>query len=175
MKRIFHLRTKVQVFWNSRSGRERIAVLVGTGVVSGLLGWSLVWTPIDEWASSRADQLVRVEETALIVRSGRDDLAKTSRAEEEPAEAEQNVSPMRQVQESAEKLSIDGSIAQRRPTDNGGVRVRFDKIPFSTLIEWVDSMEGADLVTRQADLSPVDSSAPDGQVRATLVLEGFTR
>lgn len=174
MSRLPAMPERLHTFWSSRAPRERWVLAAGSLLTVLLLGWALVWRPIDDWAEVQQGQLERKAETAAMVAAARDQLTAGEDASAESglpvAMAAASRSPMQQARRQAEKLEILDAIERREPTNDGGLRIRFDDLPYSRLIRWIEAMEDAGLTVTRARLRPVDSNQANGRVVADLDL-----
>lgn len=174
MSRLPAMPERLHAFWSSRAPRERSILAAGSLLIVFLLGWVLVWRPVDDWAQAQRSELERKAQTAAIVAAARDQLVA---GEEAPAGsglplamAGASLSPMQQAQRQAEKLEIVDAIERREPIRDGGLHIRFDDLPYSRLIRWIKAMENAGLTVTRARMRPVDSDQPNGRVVADLDL-----
>lgn len=172
MNRLNTLFESLHDFWAARATRERRILLTGGIASLVLVGWALVWEPVNSWAADQQQRLARTAETAAVVSHGRERLtaADDSDAGLPVAVAASTRSPMQAARRVAEELDILDAIERREPTADGGLRIRFGELRFSALVRWVKAMEDRGLAVTRARLNPADPDQPQGRVRAELDL-----
>jgi len=175
MNRLNTLFESLHGFWAARATRERRILLTGGIASLVLVGWVLVWEPVNSWAADQQQRLARTAETAAVVSHGRERLAAVDDSDERDAGlpvavAASTRSPMQAARRVAEELDIVDAIERREPTADGGLRIRFSELRFSALVRWVKAMEDHGLAVTRARLNPSDPDRPQGRVRAELDL-----
>lgn len=174
MSRLTSFHDAAQRFWSARTPRERGVLVTAAAIITLAMGWTLVWDPVSNWSEDQQQRLARTAEGAAVVAAGRERLAggtDTEGAGLPVAITESSRSPMREAQQIAERLEILDAIERREPTAEGGLRIRFGDLPFSSLVRWTAEMETKDLRVSRAEVRPVDTDEPRGRIRATMEME----
>lgn len=148
----------------SRLGeRERRIVLIG-GAVALVLLVLAVLLPLQQSVSTAAERIEHKRDDLSWLQSMAPQLG--SLAVTAPAPLHESLVAL------ADRTARDGGIGKSlvgsQPSDNGGLNVHFEQVPFDALVSWLSQL--GDRYGVQADSATIEAAAMPGVVNANLVL-----
>lgn len=164
------LHARMDGFWLQRSAQERRTLTLAAGALVVMMGYQLVWTPVQQ--AVRREQVRLTDAQALARFSAQ---ARTVLSRTKPAAVSQGttaLSPMIWVEQAARTMAIQDELVQRQPDGDDRVQLKFAAVPFDTLVRWLAQARAAGLQVLRADITPqsADTAHPAGRVDASLLL-----
>ena len=152
----------MKTWFESLQPRERLVIAVG-GVVSILiLAWSFAWTPLRN-ATGDLDRAVTEKHGTLTELRRFEAIGVTL-----PPSAPPSGSLVLVVDQTHRAHGLGGTLARNQPDGENGIRVSFQRVPFTRLLGWLDALQqGHGIFVESANM---DSTQQPGLVNATLVL-----
>jgi general secretion pathway protein M len=154
---------QLQQYLQRLSPRERWMVLAGGAVVALLLVLAIVW-PLQRRVTAAEQRVERKRNDLVWLRSMAPQLA-TLQVTRTPT---LNESLVVLVDRTARESGIAKSLVGSQPSGDGGLNVRFEKMPFDALVAWLSQLHQNYGV--RVDSATVDAANEAGTVTATLVL-----
>ena len=151
-------------WWSLRSGRERVVIVLVSGIVAIALLWSFVWQPLQRDSERMARELVDQRAALAEARHQADEIAGLARSAPTPPPSDA-------------RAAIDGTLASKGLKSAAGSverldgerwRITFDAIAFDALTALLDALQ-RDAGVRAAEVS-VTARVEPGQVRAEVTL-----
>jgi general secretion pathway protein M len=154
---------KIQQYLQRLSPRERWMV-IGGGVLALLLLIVAIVTPLQTRVSATAARVEKKRDDLVWLRS----MAPQLSSLQVIRRPQLNESLVVLVDRTAREAGFAKSLVGSQPSGDGGLNVRFEKMPFDTLVSWLSTLR--DQYGVRVDSATVDSAAEPGTVTATLVL-----
>lgn len=164
------LMARLHAFWQQRSAQERRTLGWSAAALVVLLGYQLIWMPLQDWAQREHTRLVAAQTLAGFTAKARVVLTRTTPPS--MAHSQTNVPPMLWVEQAAQDMGIQQELVQRQPAGDQRVQLKFADVPFDILLRWLARAHDAGLQVVRADVTPPghDSAKQNGRVDATLQL-----
>jgi len=163
----------IRSWWEGLQARERRVVAIGAGVLGLMLGWALLWYPLQH---ARADLATRVAHQHDDLAWMRQALAevKTLRAQGAHARADrQGKSLLALADVSARGAGLTGALKRVEPAGSDSVRVNLEIADFDALVNWLDAL-ARDYGVQVTDFS-ADKIEGIGLVNARVTLQDSKR
>lgn len=158
----------MKAWWQGLADRER-RLLLGGGVIAVLLlGYLLVWEPLQQSREDWRRRAVAAEANLQWMRDAAAQVGARRAAGDVPATADGR-SLLARVDSGAREAGLGGSLLRVEPTGPDQVRVQFQQAGFDALMQWLESLSARDGI-RVTELS-VTRSEGAGRVDARLALE----
>jgi general secretion pathway protein M len=155
---------QIQQYLQRLSPRERLMVLVGGAVIVVLLIAAIVM-PLQLLVTAAEQRVEKKRNDLVWLRSNASQLA-TLQATRTPT---LNESLVVLVDRTARESGIGKSlVGGSQPSGDGGLSVRFEKMPFDTLVAWLSQLRENYGV--RVESATVDAANEAGTVTGTLVL-----
>ena len=143
--------------------RERLMVLLGGALAALILVWSFAWTPLRD-ANIEFDATL-AEKHSLLANARR--LPQGS-GTAPTATAESEESLVLVVDQTHRAHGLGGTLSRNQPDGEDGIRVTFQRVPFSQLVSWLGALrQGHGIIVISANF---DGTQQPGLVNASLVL-----
>lgn len=155
----------IKNWWAEMSARDRRILLIGTAITLPLLGWALIWQPLD--AAREAARTAQAETAAQLaeVRALARQLA--SRAKTEGAAASTQ-SPLAAVEAVARDQRLLEQLKRREAEGANGVHLVLENAPADALMRLLERLDQEyGLLIGQAQIDPVTT----GRVNASITLQ----
>jgi len=158
-------------WWQSLSLRERWLIGAGAGLLAVLLGYALLWLPLQ-------DELRGLRETVAVQRTElawmRQAAAQIQRLEQEAATGrsstrQQSRSLLIVVDQAARTAGLETAIKQIEPQGNNQLRIQLERVGFDQLISWLGALRQEHAITTVNGV--FDRQAGSGLVNARLILQ----
>lgn len=151
--------------WRTLQPRERI-VLVGGGTLAlVMLGYALVWTPLQRNLSHLRTAVPEERAQLMQMRAQVREIA-ALRARAPAVGNSSNL--LTTLERSAQEHKLRQYITRMEPDPVNGVRVSLDAVSFRTLLQWLADLQKQSGV--RADTATIAAQADAGIVNARLVL-----
>ena len=154
---------RFQQYVQQLSPRERW-ILLGGGVLAVLLLITAIVWPLQRNVSATETRLQQKRDDLVWIRSVAPQLGSLQNARR-PA---LNESLVVLVDRTARESGLAQSLVGSQPSGDGGLNVRFEKLPFDVLVSWLSQLHQQYGV--RVDSANVDLANEVGTVTATLVL-----
>lgn len=152
-------------FWNGLSPRDRRIAVLGAVIVSAMLAWSLVWTPLTASRASLRDEAVANAQALAWMRPASAQLVALGGT---PAtRAADRRSLLARVDASARESGLDGSLVGVEPQDPHRVRAQFSGADFDVLVTWLEQRAASGI---RVDELSVQRASGAGRVDARVAL-----
>jgi general secretion pathway protein M len=155
--------------WNALSARDRRVLVAGAAACIVLLGWALLWHPLDV----RRAELQRTVETQrqdlAFLRQGAAQIARQREAGTLSRAQRQGRSLLALADASARGAGLESSLRRVEPVGARSVRVSFEGASFDALATWMEAL-ARDYGIEASDLS-ADHADGIGLVNARVTLE----
>lgn len=147
----------IAAWWHSQSTRDQRVLAVGALVVVLLLGWALVWHPLQR---QRADLATRIEgqrRDLAYVLAGAAEIERLRTAGTRSRADRQGRSLLALADATARSGGLEPALRRVEPVGPGGVRVTFEAASFDALVGWIEALvrdygvEATDLSADRAD------------------------
>ncbi|MGK0673501.1 MAG: type II secretion system protein GspM [Halothiobacillaceae bacterium] len=155
----------IRTWWTDMGARDRRTFLIGTAITLPLLGWTLIWQPLD---AARESARAALAETAAQHAEVRALAAQLTRRAKTESVAAGGHSPLAAVEAVARDQRLLEHIKQREAEGTNGVDLVLESAPADALmhlLERLDQRYGLRVV--QAQIAPVGS----GRVNASITLQ----
>ncbi len=149
---------------NSMSERERRLIYVCGGVAALLLIFAVL-VPLDKNVAATHHRVEQKATDLAWMRSVAPQLAALGPG---PLAVVNKDSLLVVVDRSAREANLGSSMVGSSPSGAGGLRVRFEKAPFDTLVAWLARMSEQQGI--RVDSAQVDDAGKPGLVNAAIVL-----
>lgn len=154
---------RLQQYLQQLSPRERWMV-IGGGVVALLLLVFAIVMPLQSRVSATQARVVKKRGDLVWLRAMAPQLSSLQTVRHPTS----NESLVVLVDRTAHEAGFAKSLVASQPSGDGGLNVRFDKMPFDQLVSWLSTLHEQYGV--RVDSATVDSANEPGTVSATLVL-----
>jgi len=158
----------VNAWWQGLADRERRLLLGGGLIAVMLLGYLLVWEPLQQAREDWRRRAVAAEANLQWMRDAAAQVVARRAAGGVPAAADGR-SLLARVDSGAREAGLGGSLLRVEPTGPDQVRVQFQQAGFDALMHWLEALSARDGI-RVTELS-VTRSEGAGRVDARLALE----
>ncbi len=162
----------VRAFWRQRTPQEQRTLRLAMLVISLLLAYQLIWSPIQQAAKSATLQLESTQKLAAFTQEAKQTLMRAGA----PAKASQtqSVALMVWVEQAARAMGIEPQLTQRQPVANDAdgrerVQLKFSAVPFDSLLRWLAEASSAGFGVVQLEITPQPGSKT-GLVDASIQL-----
>lgn len=161
----------MQEFWVQLAPRERIAILIGAGVLTVILLYLLAWTPFVERAQ-RLETSVQERRATQQWMKGAVQEAQRLRATSTPTSGSTHggQSLLALIDQSARAQGLASALKRVEPDGENSVRVWLERAPFDDMLTWLGGLRQQQGV-RISSIT-VDEQGGPGLVSARLVVEG---
>lgn len=154
------------VAWlNSRQERERRILWVGAGVVAIAILVALIL--LDRGVSRAQARLAHGEQDLAWMRSVAPELAAAGPATVTAPASQGSLIVI--VDQAAHAAGLGAALTSSEPSGQGGLRVRLDKVPFDTLVGWLERLSAQHGI--HVETATMDGSGAPGIVNANIVLQ----
>jgi general secretion pathway protein M len=157
-------------WFHSLAARERHAVLIGAVVVTLLLGYLLIYEPLE----------IGLTESQVALERKKDELKQLSDISQKykmlgpakiTAKSNGGKSLLATIDQSSSDVGIKSAIKRLTPEGESKVRVRVESVSFDKLVEWLVINSSENLI--HAELFMVRQTEKKGVVNATLLLSRY--
>lgn len=158
----------MKAWWSGLAERERRLLSLGAVFVALLLGWLLVWEPLQQSREDWRRRALAAEANLRWMQAASEQVVarRGSGVVAAPADGR---SLLARVDSGAREAGLGGSLLRVEPTGPDQVRVQFQQAAFDALVQWLETMAQRDGV-RVVELS-VTRADGSGLVDARLALE----
>lgn len=155
-------------WWDQLSIQERRAVLVGTAVLTLLIGYLLVWYPLMSEVKQQRD--MRVERTATLawMEVAAQQAATLKRELRASARGDSQGSLLAILEQTADAEGLRGYIQRIEPTGSEEAQIWIDRVAFDRLTRWLEALQASHaIVIKTIAVGREDSP---GMVNARIVV-----
>jgi general secretion pathway protein M len=147
--------------------RERLVVTAGAVVVTLLLFWGLVLSPIYGASAATAQRVDEKRATLAFLRTAAAELAGApALAAQGPDMSGQSLVVV--VDRSARSAGLGGALTRNQPVGEDGIRVRLENAAFDALATWLGTLNSSAGLT--IETASFERAPDEGRVNATLTL-----
>jgi len=155
----------IEHWWTELSARDRRILLLGAAITLPLLGWALIWQPLD---TARAAARAALDETAAQhaeVRALAGQIASRARSGNTAASTQ---SPLAAVEAAARDQRLLEQLKRREAEGANGVHLVLEDAPADALLRLLENLDQQyGLRVTQARIAPLTP----GRVNASLTLQ----
>ncbi len=153
--------------WNSLQSRERLVVGVGAVILLALLGYGVVWAPVQRDLSNlRTDVPKQRTQLALMRVQAKQVTQLRSSA---PAKiASGNL--LTKLEQSAQNRGLRGNITHMKPDETNAVHLSLDCVDFNALLRWLKELQTQNGI--RPETATITSQPDPGLVNARLLMRG---
>ncbi|MEE4376254.1 MAG: type II secretion system protein GspM [Candidatus Competibacteraceae bacterium] len=161
----------MNAWWQQLSLRERCLIGGGAGLLGVLLGYALLWLPLQ-------DELNGLRETVAVQRTDlawmRQAAGQIQRLEREATTGRSQTSQQARsllivVDQAAKAAGLETAIKQIEPQGNDQLRIQLEQVGFDQLISWLGALRQQHAITTVNGV--LDRQAGNGLVNARLILQ----
>ena len=154
---------RLQQYVQQLSPRERW-ILLGGSVLAAILLIAVIVMPLQRNVSATETRLQKKRDDLVWIRSIAPQLGSLQNSR--PPSLHESLVVL--VDRTARDAGLSQSLVGSQPSGDGGLNVRFEKLPFDALVSWLSQLHQQYGV--RVDSANVDSANEAGTVTATLVL-----
>lgn len=158
---------KLRNTWNSLQSRERLAIAIGAVVLLVLLGYSVVWAPVQrDLASLRSEVPKQRAQLALMRVQAQQVVQLRSNAPSKIGSG----NLLTKLEQSAQSRGLRENITRMEPDETNSVRLSLDGVDFNSLLRWLEELQtrnGIRLAT-----ATITAQSDPGLVNARLLMRG---
>ena len=154
----------MRAWFDSLERRERIVLSVGAVVVSLIIAWGLIWTPLRNAATELGDAVS--QKNQLLVTLQRAEALSTAGTPIVAGGAGQSLVLL--VDQTHRAHGLTGTLSRNQPDGTDGIRVTFQAASFDSLVDWLVTLQNNHGVSVES--ANFDRTRQAGLVGATLVL-----
>jgi general secretion pathway protein M len=162
----------MKAWWQNLAERERRLLQAAALVILAVLGWVLVWEPLDRSRADWRQRAVAADANLQWMRSATEQLAR-QRAAGGGMVVNDGRSLLARVDGGAREAGLGGAMLRVEPTGPDQVRVQFQQAGFDDLMQWLEQLAQQQAV-RVSELS-VQRAQGVGLVDARIGLEQPSR
>ncbi len=154
--------------WHAREPREQRVLALGAVACVLLLGWALVWHPLQRARQDLGARLDARQQDLAFLQQAQAQLQQLKSRDQKGGASRQGKSLLALADASARKAGLGPNIRRLEPLDDKRIRLEYKAADFDVLIGWL-----ADLKRRygiHAEDVSVDRAAGTAQVNARLAL-----
>ena len=137
-------------WWLGLAERERRLLKAGAVLVVLLLGWTLVWEPLQRSRDDWRQRAIAAEASLQWMRAASRELAQRGPAAQPPAPDSRSL--LARVDSGARDAGLGGALVRVEPTGPDQVRMQFQQAGFDPLMDWLQQL-AAQQGVRVAELS----------------------
>ena len=153
--------------WNSLQSRERLVVAVGAVTLLALLGYSIVWAPMQRDLSNLRINVPKQRTQLALMRVQATQVAKL-RGSAPTKIGSGNL--LTKLEQSAQNRGLRESIARMEPDDTNSVRLSLNSVEFNTLLRWLKELQIQNGI--RPETATITSQPDPGLVNAHLLMRG---
>jgi general secretion pathway protein M len=153
--------------WNSLQSRERLAVGGGALALLVLLGYGIVWAPVQRDLSSLRIEVPKQRAQLALMRIQAQQVAQL-RSNAPAKIASGNL--LTKLEQSAQNRGLRENITRMEPDETNSVRLSLDSVDFNALLRWLKELQTGNGI-RLATATITAQSEP-GLVNARLLMRG---
>ncbi len=151
--------------WRALHPRERVALAGGGTLALILLGYALLWVPVQRDLSRLRVLVPKEHEQLLVMRAQAQEIARLRARAPVSANAGNLLTTL---ERSATEHQLRQYITRMEPDPSNGVRVSLDAVAFDALLRWLADLQ-RDASVRAQNVS-ITAQAEAGMVNARLLL-----
>lgn len=156
-------------WWTQLSDRDRRVLLAGGVLAFLLLGWALVWQPLQVRRALLVEQLDNAHRDLAFVRVAEAEVESLRNAGVRSRADRQGKSLLALADLTARGANIDGVLKRLEPVGSQSVRATFEFAPFDSLVAWLEGLS-RDYGIKVTDFSS-DRVDATGLVNARVTLD----
>lgn len=127
-------------WWAAREPRERQVLLAGAILCGLILGWLLLWRPLESARASLSDRLDAQQQNLRFMRDAAGQLRGLSVNGSQGQAKRAGKSLLALADSSAREADLDSALKRVEPLDQHRVRVEFARAGFDTLVSWMQAL-----------------------------------
>lgn len=153
--------------WNSLQSRERLIVGVGAVILSALLGYSIVWAPVQRDLSNLRIDVPKQRTQLALMRVQAKQVAQLRSSA--PAKiASGNL--LTKLEQSAQNRGLRENITRMEPDETNAVRLSLDAVDFNALLRWLKELQTQNGI--RPETATITAQSEPGLVNARLLVRG---
>jgi general secretion pathway protein M len=153
--------------WNSLQSRERLVVGVGAAILLALLGYSIVWAPVQRDLSNLRIDVPKQRTQLALMRVQAKQVAQLRGSA--PAKiASGNL--LTKLEQSAQNRGVRENITRMEPDETNSVRLSLDSVDFNALLRWLKELQTQNGI--RPETATITARSDQGLVNARLLMRG---
>ena len=153
--------------WNSLQSRERLVVGVGAAILLALLGYSIVWAPVQRDLSNLRIDVPKQRTQLALMRVQAKQVAQLRGSA--PAKiASGNL--LTKLEQSAQNRGLRENITRMEPDETNSVRLSLDSVDFNALLRWLKELQTQNGI--RPETTTITAQSEPGLVNARLLMRG---
>jgi general secretion pathway protein M len=153
--------------WNSLQSRERLVVGVGAAILLALLGYSIVWAPVQRDLSNLRIDVPKQRMQLALMRVQAKQVAQLRGSA--PAKiASGNL--LTKLEQSAQNRGLRENITRMEPDETNLVRLSLDSVDFNALLRWLKELQTQNGI--RPETATITTQSDPGLVNARLLMRG---
>jgi general secretion pathway protein M len=153
--------------WNSLQSRERLVVGVGAVILLALLGYGVVWAPVQHDLSNLRINVPKQRTQLALMRVQAKQVAQL-RGSAPTKIASGNL--LTKLEQSAQNRGLRESIARMEPDETNAVRLSLNSVDFNALLRWLKELQTQNGI--RPETATITSQPDPGLVNARLLMRG---
>ena len=154
----------MRAWFDNLERRERIVLTIGAAVVSLIIAWGFIWTPLRDGAIELGDGVI--QKNQMLVTLQRAEALSTTGTAVAAGGAAQSLVLL--VDQTHRAHGLAGTLSRNQPDGTDGIRVTFQAASFDSLVDWLITLQNSHGVSVES--ANFDRTRQAGLVGATLVL-----
>ena len=153
--------------WHSLQSRERLIVGIGAVILLALLGYSIVWAPVQrDLPNLRID--VPKQRTQLALMRVQAKQVAQLRGSAPAKIASGNL--LTKLEQSAQNRGVRENITRMEPDETNSVRLSLDSVDFNALLRWLKELQTQNGI--RPETATITAQSDQGLVNARLLMRG---
>jgi general secretion pathway protein M len=153
--------------WNSLQSRERLIVGIGAVILLALLGYGIVWAPVQRDLSNLRINVPKQHTQLALMRVQAKQVAQLRGSA--PAKiASGNL--LTQLEQSAQNRGLREHITRMEPDETNSVRLSLDSVDFNALLRWLKELQTQNGI--RTETATITAQSDAGSVNARLLMSG---
>lgn len=153
--------------WNSLQSRERLIVGIGAIILLILLGYGVVWDPVQRDLSRLRIDVPKQRTQLALMRAQAKQVAQLRRST--PANiASGNL--LTKLEQSAQIRGLRENITRMEPDETNSVRLSLDSVDFNALLRWLKELHTQNGI--RPETATITAQSEPGLVNARLLMRG---
>ena len=153
--------------WNSLQSRERLVVGVGAAILLALLGYSIVWAPVQRDLSNLRIDVPKQRTQLALMRVQAKQVAQL-RGSALAKIASGNL--LTKLEQSAQNRGLRENITRMEPDETNSVRLSLDSVDFNALLRWLKELQTQNGIRPES--ATITAQSDPGLVNARLLMRG---
>lgn len=158
---------KLRNAWNSLQPRERLIVGVGAVILLALLGYGIVWAPVQRDLTNLRINVPKQRTQLALMRVQAKQVAQL-RGSAPTKIASGNL--LTKLEQSAQNRGLRENITRMEPDETNAVRLSMDSVGFNALLRWLKELQTQNGI--RPETATITAQSNPGLVNARLLMRG---